>query len=203
MPLVPRLFLARSASRVARDLLGCVLVRVLPTGERIAGLIVETEAYVGVRDAGCHSFRGRRTPRVEPMYMQAGTAYIYFTYGMHYCFNVVCGQIDEPVAVLLRALEPIEGLATMRSLRGGQGTLRDRDLCSGPAKLCQALAIGPDLNRHDLLRGQSLWLEPGPRIPPARVTRTARIGLGTDTVWKDKPLRFAIRDNPHVSVRLP
>lgn len=204
VPLLTRAFLARPAHRVARDLLGCTLVRDLD-GVRLSGRIVETEAYLGIKDAGAHSFGGRRTARVEAMYMQAGTAYVYFTYGMHYCFNVVCGKIDQPVAVLIRALEPIEGLEVMRRLRGegksNSGRPRsDRDLCSGPAKLCQALAIGPPLNKHDLLSGQTLWLEAGPHLAGRHIARTARIGLGTETVWKAKPLRFLLRGSEYVSV---
>lgn len=206
MHLLSRAFLARPARLVARDLLGCTLVRDF-NGRRLSGRIVETEAYLGVKDAGAHTFGGRRTARVESMYMQAGTAYVYFTYGMHYCFNVVCGEIDEPVAVLIRALEPTEGLDVMRHLRGEGGSMRarrlkDRDLCSGPAKLCQALAIGPPLNRHDLLSGHTLWLEPGEKVADRQIARTARIGLSTETVWKTRPLRFLLWHNEHVSVPL-
>ena len=186
------------------ELLGCKLVRELPTGERLVGTIVETEAYVGVRDAGCRSFAGRRTPHVEAMYATAGTAYVYFTYGMHYCFNVVCGEVDEPVAVLIRAVEPIEGSDLMRRNRSvgmkAEKRLRDTDLCSGSAKLCQAFAIGPELNLHDLLTREQLWLEHGEAVAANQVVKTARIGLGTAGVWKAKPLRFVVGGNPHVSV---
>ncbi|HLP84802.1 MAG TPA: DNA-3-methyladenine glycosylase [Phycisphaerales bacterium] len=195
--LVSREFLSRPAERVARELLGCVLVREID-GQRVAGRIVETEAYLGVKDAGAHSFGGRRTPRVEAMYMQAGTAYVYFTYGMHYCMNVVCGAVDEPVAVLIRALEPTEGVDAMRVRR--KNAKRERDLCSGPAKLCQAMGIGPELNKHDLLAGREMWLEVGEALPAKMVAKAARIGLGTESVWKTKPLRFLERGNPHVSV---
>ena len=198
--ILTRAFLARSAERVARDLLGCVLVREVD-GVRMAGRIVETEAYLGVKDGGSHSFGGRRTPRVEAMYMQAGTTYVYFTYGMHYCMNVVCGEVNEPVAVLIRALEPTEGLDAMRARRG-KGAKRNRGLCSGPAKLCQAMEIGPALNTHDLLLGQAMWLESGELVANKLVAKTARIGLGTESVWKDKPLRFVLRGNEHVSVAL-
>ncbi len=198
--MLTRHFLARPAERVARDLLGCLLVREVD-GVRMVGRIVETEAYLGVKDGGSHSFGGRRTPRVEAMYMQAGTAYVYFTYGMHYCMNVVCGQVDEPVAVLIRALEPTHGLDAMRARRG-KAAKRDRDLCSGPAKLCQAMEIGPALNTHDLLLGQAIWLESGNPVPNNLVAKTARIGLGTESVWKDKPLRFVVQGNEHVSVAL-
>src|SRR5262249_30706689 len=108
---------ARPAEELARALLGTTLVRVLDDGTRLAGRIVETEAYLGVEDRAAHSFGGRRTPRNEPMYGKPGMSYIYFTYGMHHCFNIVCGEVDEPVAVLLRGIEPTEGLEVMRRLR--------------------------------------------------------------------------------------
>ena len=95
---------------IAQRLIGSTLVRILDDGERLSGMIVETEAYLGVEDAAAHSFGGRRTARNEAMYAVGGTAYVYFTYGMHHCVNVVCGGIDEPVAVLIRALEPMEGM---------------------------------------------------------------------------------------------
>src|SRR5262245_46221232 len=110
----PREAFAGSAISLARRLLGAVLVRVLDDGEVLAGRIVETEAYLGVRDAASHAYKGRRTERNEAMYARPGTAYVYFTYGMHYCMNVVCGKEDVPAAVLLRALEPLAGLERMR-----------------------------------------------------------------------------------------
>src|SRR5262245_61693000 len=114
-----RRFFSRDSETLAHALLGKKLVRVLQNGERLAGIIVETEAYVGVIDRASHPFGGRRTPRNESMYGRAGTAYVYFTYGVHHCVNVVCGRENEPVAVLLRALEPVEGLEAMRRLRSG------------------------------------------------------------------------------------
>ena len=113
--------LARPPAACARALLGCTLVRTLPTGEQLAGVIVETEAYGGSRDAASHSYRGRRTPRNESMYGPPGTAYVYFTYGMHFCFNVVCGRADEGVAVLVRALEPTAGIETVCESSKGAG----------------------------------------------------------------------------------
>ena len=109
MDRIPRSFLAVDPEKLARRLLGQRLVRTLGDGTRLAGIIVETEAYLGVRDRAAHSFGGRRTPRNESMFARPGTAYVYFTYGMHHCVNVVCGRRDEPVAVLIRALEPVEG----------------------------------------------------------------------------------------------
>jgi DNA-3-methyladenine glycosylase len=174
----------------------------LPDGTRGAGVIVETEAYVGVRDRACHSFRGRRTPRNEAMYARAGTFYVYFTYGMHFCCNVVCGEVDEPVAVLLRALEPIEGLGAMRARRPA-ATHNDL-LCAGPARLCQALDIARDQNGLDLLTSPDLWIElPIKPTPRRSVIRGPRIGIGSGDVWLRRLLRFGLRDHPCLSVPFP
>lgn len=183
---------------LARALIGQRLVRVLDHGVRLAGTIVETEAYLGEPDRCAHSFGGRRTPRNEAMYAWAGTAYVYFTYGMHHCVNVVCGQPDEPVAVLIRALKPTEGLEQMYANRAK--ARRDRDLCSGPGKLCQALAIDRDLNGLDLTRDGRLCVEilrDGP-IECSSLVNTPRIGVGAGD-WADRPLRWALAGCEHVS----
>lgn len=198
---VPQSFSTQSfyevpAQRLARRLLGCVLVRQLGSLQ-LRGRIVETEAYVGVQDAGCHSFSGRRTPRNDAMYAKAGTAYVYFTYGMHYCMNVVAGKKEEPVAVLLRALEPLHeaGSAELRAMHAARGPAakRARDLCNGPGKLCQALGIDIACNRLDLCRGETMWIEPRATPATPRVLVGPRIGLGTmEPRWRDAPLRFGL-----------
>jgi DNA-3-methyladenine glycosylase len=191
---LPRDFFAEDARTLARRLLGCVLTRVID-GERVAGIIVETEAYLGVRDAASHAFRGRRTPRNESMYARPGTLYVYFTYGMHHCCNVVCAAEGDPQAVLIRALEPLEGLERMRDARGGRGRL-----CSGPARLCQALSIDRGLDGEDLVRSARVFVESPPvglRLGP--VGRSPRIGVGYAGDWAQRPLRWFIRGNPHVS----
>lgn len=189
---------------LARALLGARLVRILDDGTRLSGMIVETEAYLGVRDRAAHSFGGRRTARNESMYGRPGTAYVYFTYGMHHCMNVVCGEEGEPVAVLLRAIEPIEGGDAMRRLRlasgrrsGGPGGLRETDLGSGPAKLCQAMLIDRGLDGTDLARSMVLFIEAGEGS--GRVGRSARIGVGYAQEWAARPLRWFLSGNPHVS----
>lgn len=191
------------ADELARRVLGCALVRAEEDGSRTSGVIVETEAYMGVKDRACHSFGGRRTARVEPMYASAGTAYVYFTYGMHHCFNVVAGEVDEPVAVLIRAIEPREGFETMRSRRGGAV---DRLLCSGPARLCQALDIDRRHSGIDLAAsgggrgggGGELWLEQGE--PPGRVVRGPRVGIDSaGEPWVSRRLRFWVEGSLHVS----
>ncbi|MFG0326049.1 MAG: DNA-3-methyladenine glycosylase [Phycisphaerales bacterium JB037] len=196
--------LARPSDRVAVDLLGQRLVRILPDGSRLAGIIVETEAYLGVTDRAAHSFGGRRTPRVESMYARAGTAYVYFTYGMHHCFNVVAGKPGEPVAVLIRALEPVEGLDAMFAARAK--AKKPEDLCSGPGKLCQALAIDRTLDGEDLIEGGVLFLERASRRPirTGEIVRTPRIGVESAGKWPgrwaERPLRWYL-PSPHVSVR--
>jgi DNA-3-methyladenine glycosylase len=198
---LPRAALALPAEVLAPRLLGSSLVRVLPDGTRLAGRIVEAEAYLGVRDRCCHSFAVRHTPRNHSMYLPAGTAYVYFTYGMHFCFNVVCGDPDEPVAVLIRALEPLEGLPTMRRHRAAPGrpTPRDTDLCSGPGKLCQALALSREDDSLDLTTSNTLFLIQG--SPPERIVLAPRVGVGDASPWARRRLRWYERGNPHVSVR--
>lgn len=192
-----RAFFGRPADVLAPAVLGQRLVRILPDGTRLAGTIVEAEAYVGVEDRACHSFNGRRTSRVEAMYGRPGTAYVYLTYGMHWMLNLVCGAVDEPVAVLIRAIEPTEGNETMRRLRAASPkasqTIVDRDLCRGPARLCQALSIDIALNTIDLTTSDALWLEAGESVDPARMVRTARIGVASaGKPWAEAPLRFVM-----------
>lgn len=199
-----RAFFATDAGSLAPKLLGCVLVRTLAGGERLAGRIVETEAYLGPEDAAAHSKGWRRTPRTEPMFGEPGTSYVFLTYGMHHCFNIVCEREGYPAAVLIRALEPTEGLEPMRARRLGGvkragRVMRDRDLCSGPAKLCQALGIDRGLNGVDLCAPGGLWLERGATVKG--VTRTTRIGVDYAGAWAAAPLRWYATGSPHVSVR--
>ena len=149
-----RLFYARDTLTVARELLGQRLVRLLD-GQRVAGRIVEVEAYIGEEDQACHAACGR-TARNAVMYGPAGVAYVYFIYGMHHCFNVVTEREGFPAAVLVRAIEPVEGIEAMRWNRPGR---RGKELTNGPAKLCYALAIDRALNGVDLVGGEDLWIE--------------------------------------------
>ncbi|MBL8761743.1 MAG: DNA-3-methyladenine glycosylase [Phycisphaerae bacterium] len=180
-----REFFAIPAAELAPALLGARLVRVLDDGARVSGVIVETEAYVGVKDRASHAFEGRRTARNEAMYADAGTAYVYFTYGMHWCFNVVCAGVDVPEAVLVRAIRPLEGLDVMRARRGA---VRELDLCRGPARLCRAMGIDGALNGEDLTGCVRLWIESGQR--PSRIARTPRVGVGYAGAWARRRLRF-------------
>ncbi len=196
-PRLGRAFYHRDAVTVARALLGQRLVRVLE-GERLAGIIVETEAYLGRIDKAAHSYRGR-TERNASMWRAGGHAYVYFIYGMHFCMNVVAGREDDPVAVLLRALQPVEGLEAMRTHR--RAARRDTDLCSGPAKLAEALAIDRDLDGVDLTRCPDLFIEQLRRraLPSRRIVESARVGVGYAEEWAGAPLRFRIADHPHAS----
>lgn len=200
-PRLGRTFFTRDAQTLARALLGMVLVRRHDDGELAAGVIVETEAYVGAEDLASHAVGGRRTARNEPMYSIGGTSYVYFTYGMHWCFNVVAGQPGEPVAVLVRALEPVLGLERMRERRGRAAEAGDTNLCSGPAKLCQALAIDGTLSGIDLATDERLWISRGEASSERAIEVGPRIGIDFAGAWAQRPLRFWIAANPHVSVR--
>ncbi|HUM14754.1 MAG TPA: DNA-3-methyladenine glycosylase [Candidatus Nitrosotalea sp.] len=180
---------------VARRLIGCLLVVPARGGRRVSGLIVETEAYRGPEDRASHAYGGRRTLRTETMYARGGTAYVYFVYGMYHQFNVVTSVEGIPHAVLVRALEPVDGLSLMRRRRGG-GT--DRGLTSGPGKLCIALGIDRRLDRADLV-GDRIWLEEGRSVPPARIASGPRIGIDYAEAWVDRPWRFWLSDSPFVS----
>jgi DNA-3-methyladenine glycosylase len=184
-------FFARDTAAVARALLGQLLVSSIG-GRRCLARIVETEAYVGPHDPACHAAGWRRTPRTEVMYGPPGVAYVYFTYGMHWCINVVTEREGYPAAVLLRAAEPLRGLAAMRERRG---PVPDRALASGPARLTEALGIDRGLNGHRL-SSRPLWIAAGPAVPSRRVAAGPRIGIRVARDWK---LRFWIRDNPFVS----
>lgn len=188
---LPRSFYARDTVEVARDLLGKRLVRNL-AGRRVAGIIIETEAYRGEEDQGCHCKAGR-TPRTEVMYGPPGHGYVYFVYGMHWMFNVVTEQENNPGAVLIRGLRPVEGEDLIAERRAGRPRTAWTD---GPAKLCQALDIEGDLNRVDLCAPDSpLFLEAGITVPDSKIEHTARIGLNSvPEPWKSIPWRFVISE---------
>jgi DNA-3-methyladenine glycosylase len=189
---VPRSFYEQNTLDVARQLLGKYLVRKHPDGTTV-GRIVETEAYCGPEDKACHASRGR-TPRTEIMFGQAGHAYVYFIYGFHYMLNIVTEGTDFPAAVLIRAVEPVRGMALMKKRRGTQEA---RHLASGPGKLCEAFAIDRTLNGSDMCGGV-LYVED--HIEPAtKVVTTPRIGVDYAGPWKHKPWRFLIRGNVFVS----
>jgi len=195
---LPREFYTRpNVLEVARDLLGTKLVVAHRNGSRVAGIIVETEAYRGPEDRASHAYGGRRTKRTETMYGLGGTAYVYFVYGMYYQFNVVTNVEDIPHAVLVRAVEPAEGLKIMRRRRPGRP---EYHLTSGPGRLCMAMGIDRGFDKADLLE-ERVWIEPGVSISPREIARGPRIGIDYAEDWVTKPWRFWIKDNPFVSRR--
>ncbi len=181
--------------RVARELLGKRLVVPDENGERVSGLIVETEAYQGVLDKAAHSYGNRRTQRTESMYQPGGMAYVYFIYGMYYQFNVVTNVEGVPHAILVRAVEPVEGIDVMRRRRP---VGKDINLTNGPGKLCIAMNINRRLDRADLL-GTEVWIEDGEKIATKQIASGPRIGIGYAEEYIEKPWRFWVKSNPYVS----
>lgn len=184
-----RQFLTKSAQLVAPQLLGSLLIRDID-GQKLVGRIVETEAY-DQADTASHSFKGP-TPRTEIMFGPPGFAYVYFTYGMHFCFNIVTGPVGHGSAVLIRALEPLEGLDVMKDNRGRQDV---HELMNGPAKLCQAFAIDRQLNKHDLTK-PPLQLQLTKPLSHAQIVQTTRIGISQAI---HEPWRWYIKGNSFVS----
>jgi DNA-3-methyladenine glycosylase len=176
---------------VAPRLLGQLLVRRSPTGARLSARIVEVEAYRH-DDPASHAFRGP-TPRNAVMFGPPGHLYVYFTYGMHWCMNVVTGSEGEGAAVLLRAGVPLDGLEEMIRRRGGRPV---EELCAGPARWTQAFAIDRGLGGADLVRGAEVWIERG--TPPARIEATPRVGV---TAARDRPWRFVDPASAYLSRR--
>jgi DNA-3-methyladenine glycosylase len=171
MSILNRQFYARETLAVAGALLGKKLVRKY-SGNILSGLICEIEAYLGSGDSASHAFKGK-TPRNTVMFGGAGRAYVYFVYGMHYLLNVVTEEEENPCAILIRAIVPLDGIEYMQLNRGRSG----KDLSNGPAKLCQALAIDKSLNGWDLTAGKKLWMEDRPSIPGRFIKRGPRIGI--------------------------
>jgi DNA-3-methyladenine glycosylase len=188
---LPRDFYARDTELVARDLLGCILECHTEAGVA-SGRIVETEAYLGEDDLACHAAAGR-TRRTEPLYGPPGTAYVYFIYGVHWCFNAVTREAGFPSAVLIRALEPVSGVDLMYTRR--PAARRDHDLTNGPGKLCAALGIDVRHNSLPLSR-PPIALREADHVPDERVLITPRIGIRESADW---PLRWIIADSPYVS----
>jgi DNA-3-methyladenine glycosylase len=189
--IVPASFYERDTELVARDMLGMLLQRTTPQGV-ISGIIVETEAYVGEHDAACHAAAGL-TARTAPLYERGGIAYVYFIYGMYWCLNAVTRAKGSPSAVLVRAIEPVDGIDLMREHR--PRARRDRDLTNGPGKLCLAFGIDRDMNRQSLQRG-SLVIREYKSYADSAVEITPRIGIRHAADW---PLRWIVSGNEYVS----
>ena len=195
--------------QLARTLLGKHLVRRLKDGRILRAKIVETESYLGGEDKASHSFNGKRTERNEPMYMEPGTAYVYLTYGMYYCFNI--SSRGEGAAVLLRSAKPLSGVEDIRGLRGiklkdGGRKLRPSQLLNGPSKLCTGMAINKEaMNKEFVPSSELLWIEHSQDTvgPSEHIVTSKRVGI--DSVpreWAEQPLRFyLLEDATFVSVR--
>jgi DNA-3-methyladenine glycosylase len=185
--ILPERFYKRYVVDVARDLLGKRLVRMLD-GQRISGIIIETEAYDGIQDLACHARVGK-TNRNAVMFGPAGRAYVYFTYGMHWCLNVVTGEQDYPAAVLIRAIDPLEGLTIIAEFRN---QVNRKNWTNGPAKLTQAMQINGELNGINITqRDANLWIETGWQVEESLVQTGPRIGIAnTPEPWRGKPWRF-------------
>ncbi len=193
--MLPRAFYQRETKTVARELLGKLFVRKLPEGLVVVRLM-EVEAYLGIHDPAAHTAGGRRTPRNEVMWGEAGHLYVYFTYGMHYCANVVTQKPGDPQAVLLRGGVVVLGEEVVRLRRGG------RSDCNGPAKLCQALGLGREQNGYDLTTGGAIFLaDDGFKVEDDVIMRVPRVGVayaGEAALW---PLRWVVRGFPAVGIR--
>lgn len=188
---LPVSFFRRPAEIVAAELLGTLVVSSIG-GEVTQAIIVETEAYLGYYDPASHGYLHRRNARNLALFGPAGTWYVYLSYGMHWCANLVCQQSGLASAVLLRALEPVSGLDTMRRRRGG---VQDRELCSGPGKLCQALGIDRGLD-GSRMAGSPVIVRPARQREALRVAATPRIGITKAADW---PLRFHVAGSPWLS----
>ena len=189
-------FYQRKATLVAKELLGKLLVHKSPEGIT-AGMIVETEAYIGSCDKACHAYKNR-SKRTEIMFHEGGCTYVYMIYGMYYCFNVVTGKKDEGDAVLIRALEPVKGIDLMHKYRGTKIT--DKNLCNGPGKLCQAMMINKELYGEPLT-GKNLYIENYKKIKDSDIMSGPRINVDYAGTDKDLPWRFYIADNKYKSNR--
>lgn len=187
-------FYIKDGVTLAKDLLGKILVKEID-GVLYKGRIVETEAYMGVIDKACHSYNNRRTKRTEAMYREGGYSYIYLIYGMYYCFNVTASIKDNPEAVLIRALEPLENKDLMLKIRKVK---REIDIANGPGKLTKALGITSDDNNIDLTLGKNIWIEDDGYLPN-KITETTRVGIDYAEEFKEKFWRFYISENNNVS----
>lgn len=192
--ILPQEFYLAGTEKVARQLLGKRLVH-SKDGKLTSGIIIETEAYLGETDPACHTFEGRRTKRVESMYLAGGHAYVYFVYGIHFCFNVVTRPAEVPEAVLIRALWPVAGKDIMMKRRK---TRFEKQLCSGPGKLCQAMGIDRKCNGL-LLTARELWIEEDLVFNKIKkyIQKSPRIGVGYAGTAQKWPLRFFI-DEKHL-----
>jgi len=187
-------FFNQDTQKTAQELLGKTLVRIVDR-KVLTGIICETEAYIGLQDKASHASRGR-TKRTETMFGESGVWYVYMIYGFYYCLNIVTEKKDYPAAVLIRAIEPKRGIKIMKENRK---TDNIRNLTSGPGKLCQAMGIDKKDNGTSAFKKDKLYIQEGIKIPENNIVKTKRIGVDYAGVWKDKPLRFYIKNSEYVS----
>lgn len=197
MKLDRNFYLREDTIKIAKDLLGKLLVVPLADGTRISGMIVETEAYLGSIDKAAHSFGGRRTKRNEATYLEGGHVYVFFIYGMYFQLNLVTGPVDHPHVVLIRGIEPVEGIETMRERRG---KMPDKNLTSGPGKICIAFAIDRSYNGEDLL-GDRIWVEEYKNFKKSEISAGPRVGVDYAEEFVEMAWRFWITGNEYVSRR--
>ena len=204
MDKLPRRFYTRpNTLQIAQDLLGKILVVPAETGERVSAMIVETEAYLGAIDKAAHSYGNRRTKRTETMFAEGSTVYIFFIYGMYFQFNVVVGNVGVPHAILIRAVEPVENVELMRERRALKSKNRaakmpDKNLTSGPGKLCIALGIDKTFNNENLT-GKRVWLEDYKKFSDTEIVSGKRVGIDYAEEYAEKPWRFWVKDNSFIS----
>jgi len=197
-------FFNTPCEELAQRLLGKVLVRYLENGTILKGRIIETEGYLGAIDKASHSYQNKVTPRNLPMYMPPGTIYIYMTYGMYHCFNI--SSQGDGCAVLVRAVDPLEGMEYMADQRNASRTrkadLKPHELCSGPSKLCMAYQINKQHSRYSLCTWKSLWIEDDDASEDFKIVKAARIGIDScGPEWASKPLRYYVYGNKSISKR--
>jgi DNA-3-methyladenine glycosylase len=201
MKLPREFYLHDDTLQIAQDLIGKLLVVPDDSGVRVSGMIVETEAYLGAIDKAAHSYNNRRTARNEITYAVGGHAYVFFIYGMYFQFNAVVGAKDSPHVVLIRAVEPVENLEIMRErrlIKNPVTKMPDKNLTSGPGKLCIALGIDRRLNGEDLL-GNKIWLEDYKTFSSEEIKIGKRIGIDYAEEFAEKPWRFWLKNNKFVS----
>ena len=194
MKKVQRSFYERDALTVAKELLGKYIVHKTIEGKTV-GKIVEVEAYLGTADPASHAYHGKHTARTAVMFGQGGHAYVYLIYGIYHCLNIVVNQECSPEAVLIRSLEPVDGVDLMKRRRHTDQLL---NLCSGPGKLCTAMGISKMQNGADLC-GEAIYLLSGATVAPESIISTPRINIDYAGEVRDLPWRFILKDNPFVS----
>jgi len=197
-------FYARETLQVAKELLGKILVHEV-NGVKLRGMIVETEAYIGSIDKACHAYGGKKTPRLTTLYGMPGIAYVYFIYGMYHCFNVITKEEGFPEGVLIRAIEPIDGIDVMARLRFKKAyneltKAQIKNLTTGPSKLCIAMNINKENNKQDLCTSE-LYIEDSVEKEKIEIVEAKRIGIDYAEEAKDFLWRFYIKNNIWVSVK--